>query len=309
VATSRHWGAHQGLSPAVFRRVRRFGTFILLGYALHLPVPRLVQLASATGPQWRAFLAVDVLQLIGVTFLLVQALVLVTRSRRVFTVAALLLAVAALAVTHAVWEVDWSRSLPAWMAAYLSPASGSLFPMFPWASYVLVGAALGQIYVGWGAARLMAYAALVLLVPGAIIAAGGWWVGSWEGTSWSGDPWNFIPVQVSIRVGTCLVLMSAIAVASQRMTRLPQFFAAVAQETLPIYFVHLCIVYGSIWSGGLVQVFGPTLGPWATVTCVVVLLAAMAVLGWSWHWLKQARPRAARWTMAGVAAVLVGRLL
>jgi uncharacterized membrane protein len=309
VATSRHWGSHQRVSPAVFRRARRFGLFILLGYALHFPVPSIRMLPAATADQWRSFLAVDVLQLIGVTFLGVQGLVLLTRSRRVFTIAAFVLALAILAWTHTVWAVDWSRLIPPALAAYLSQASGSLFPLFPWATYVLFGAGLGQIYVGWGAAHLSRYAAFVLLVPGAAMLMWGWALLSTDGASWSSDPWNFMPIQVPIRIGTCLIILAAIAVASKRLSHLPRLFAAVAQETLPIYFVHLCIVYGSIWNSGLAQAFGAVLNPVETLAMVLLLLAAMAALGWYWHWVKHARPRLARWTTAAVAAVLIGRLL
>jgi hypothetical protein len=35
----------------------------------------------------------------------------------------------------------------------------------------------------------------------------------------------------------------------------------------------------------------------------------MGALGWYWHWLKHSRPRAAAWTMAGAAGLLVARLL
>ena len=73
------------------KRLRRFGLFVLLGYALHFPVPRFAMLADATDQQWRSFLSVDVLQLIGVTFIAVQLLVLIVQSRRVFMVAAFVL--------------------------------------------------------------------------------------------------------------------------------------------------------------------------------------------------------------------------
>jgi len=309
VATSRHWGAHQQISSAVLRRARRFSLFVLLGYALHFPVSRFTLLRTATDEQWQSFLAVDVLQLIGVTFVIVQVLVLVTRSRQIFAITTFLLAALVLATTHAVWAVEWADWLPLSLASYLSPATGSLFPLFPWSAYVLFGAALGQTYVGWGAARLSSYACFGLLIPGAGMVAGAWAVASIDGAAWSEAPLNFVPIQVPLRVGTCLMLLSAVAYVSQRLTRLPRFFAAVAQETLLIYFVHLCIVYGSIWSAGLVQTRGASLGPAETAAWVVVLLASMAGLGWCWHWLKHARPRAARWAVAAVAGLLVARLL
>ena len=68
IATTRHWASHIRPSWALVKRVRRFGLFVLLGYALHFPVPRFSMLVTATDSQWRTLLAVDVLQLIGVTF-------------------------------------------------------------------------------------------------------------------------------------------------------------------------------------------------------------------------------------------------
>ena len=37
IATGRHWASHLRWSPALLKRVRRFGLFVVLGYALHLP--------------------------------------------------------------------------------------------------------------------------------------------------------------------------------------------------------------------------------------------------------------------------------
>ena len=136
-------GPHQRFSPALLKRTRRFGLFLLLGYAIHFPVPRFSMLTTLTDEQRRSLFQVDVLQLIGATFLIIQALVLIARSRRLFTVAAFVLAAGVLAFTHPVWAIDWWQRFPAWLAAYMSPARGSLFPLFPWATYVLFGAGSG----------------------------------------------------------------------------------------------------------------------------------------------------------------------
>ena len=76
IATMRHWPVHTWLSPAVLKRARRFALFILLGYALHFPVRHFAELASVDEERWRTFLAVDVLQLVGVTLIGLQVLVL-----------------------------------------------------------------------------------------------------------------------------------------------------------------------------------------------------------------------------------------
>ena len=305
IATGRHWTSHVQLSPAVLKRVRRFSLFLVLGYALHFPVGRFADLTYATPDRWRSFLAVDVLQLIGATFIAVQILVMLTRSRRVFGWTAFAAAVAIIVLTPLFWRVDWMARLPLSLAAYLSPSSGSQFPLFPWAAYVLLGAALGQWYLTWGTARLDWYANVALFAPGLALVTLAFLVDWLLGA----EAWESVPNQVALRMGASLMLLALIARASQRITRLPHVFGAVAQETLLIYFVHLCIVYGSIWNRGLAQAYGPTLGPGRTVFYVVILLAAMGGLALYWNWWKHTRPRLARWTAIVAGVLLVYQLI
>ena len=296
VATTRHWKTHLSLTPAVIKRVRRFALFILLGYGLHFPVLHVTELATATDLQWRSFLAVDVLQLIGVSLIAVQALVLVARTRRVFTLAAFAIALVVIVVSPAVWSTNWTQFLPLSLAAYFSPSTGSLFPLFPWAAYVFVGAGAGQLYGEWGAAHLAVFARWGVLTGVALVASG---LVVWEG----------IPGDVALRTGICFLILAGIVYISRRITQLPHVFGAVAQESLIVYFVHLCIVYGSIWNAGLWRFYGESLTPMATVFASLAVVGAMCGLAWQWNRLKHVKPQAARWVSAGAGAVLVARLL
>jgi acyltransferase len=297
LATTRHWVTHLRLSLPVFKRVRRFLLFVVLGYGLHLPVLPASALATASDAEWRSFLAVDVLQLIGVTLLALQALVWLLRSRRVFMVVNFAIAVAIVAAAPAVWRGAWA-GLPLPLAAYLSPAAGSLFPLFPWAAYVFLGAGAGQVYAQWGAAHLARYALWAMLVPGLALTMAGSTFGAGTITS-----------DVAIRTGACLLILAAIAHASGYLTQLPHVFGAVAQESLVVYFVHLCLVYGSIWNPGLAHLYGEGLGLPATALVAVAVVGAMVGLAWQWNWLKHVRPVAARRVAAAAGIVLVARLI
>ena len=177
--------------------------------------------------------------------------------------------------------------------------------MFPWSAYILTGIALGQIYGRWGAANLARYANAALLVPGALMVLTGLGLRELVELVYGQTSSNFVPPEVLVRAGTCLLIVGVIAHGSGRLSHLPHVFAAVAQETLLIYFVHLCIVYGSIWSPGLFQVYGATLSPIRVLVIVIALLAAMTALAWQWNWLKHASPSAARWISVGVLSALV----
>jgi hypothetical protein len=275
-------------------------------------VGRAVDYKYATEAAWRTFWAVDVLQLIGITFIGVQCLVLLTRTRVRFTQAAVALAVILVAIAPAFWAVDWSRWLPMWAWAYLSPVLGPSFPLFPavpWAAFILVGAALGQIYSSWGGSHLDAFANRVLLLPGLIAVAAGYGAAYLPIAAFANGARSVLPVDLLIRTGACMAIMGIIAHASQRVVRLPHVFSAVAQETLVIYFFHLCVIYGSAWSYGLVQFYGTTLGPGQTAATVAVLVVAMSTMALWWNWLKHSRPRVARYTALAACIVLVGGIL
>jgi uncharacterized membrane protein len=309
IATSRHWGSHVRFSSAVIKRIRRFGLFILLGYALHLPVSRLRDVGTVSEDRWQTFLAVDVLQLVGVTLIAVQLLVMAARSRQAFTVTSFALAAVAVLATPVVWLVDWMALVPRWVAAYLTPAAGSLFPLFPWMAFVLIGAGFGQLYARWGAANLLLFARRALLLPGLIMLGAALLLRLVPFSPFGTGAGSIVPSEVLMRVGACLMILSAIAYLSRRITRLPHAFGAVAQESLLVYFVHLCIVYGSVWNRGLAQTYGASMPPGQTLVMVVMVLVSMVALAWYWNWWKHVRPRVAQWMTFAVGAFLLYRLL
>ena len=305
IATARHWPSHLTLSGALVKRLRRFGFFVVIGYALHLPAPTLSELTAASPERWRAFMAVDVLQLIGGTFILVQLLVLAVRSRVAFAVVSFALAVMMVLVTPWMWKTQWSSSLPVWLAAYLSPAEGSLFPLFPWTAFVLLGTGFGQLYARWGAADLTRFAHFALLLPSAGLFV--LYLGMSSIEVFGEGPGRFVPGDVTLRWAACLLILWGIATGTRHISRLPHVFSAVAQETLFIYVLHLCIVYGSSWNPGLSQMFGTTMTPLQMLLTVVLLLATVVVAAYYWNYWKHQRPRFARWASFALLAFILVR--
>jgi len=219
------------------------------------------------------------------------------------------MAAAVVIAAPAVWRVEWSGTVPLALASYLSSSTGSQFPLFPWAAFVLLGAGIGQMYARWGAAHLRAFANWGMLVPGAVLVAVAANMSVGPEATAVVEQWNWLPGQLLLRTGVCLVILGVLAHASDHLGQLPHVFGAVAQESLVVYFVHLCIVYGSVWNRGLYQFYGEALSLPATILVVVTVAVPMIALAWYWNGLKHTRPRAAQWVSAVTGGVLVARLL
>jgi uncharacterized membrane protein len=309
IATTRHWPSHLTWSPTLVRRIRRFAMFVALGYAIRFPVPSFARLATASDAEWRVLLGVDVLQLIGTTFIIVQLLVMACRSRRVFGAVMLALGIALILVAPRAWSVDWTARLPLWLAAYLSPATGSQFPLVPWAAFILIGAALGQAYGRWGAAHLVGYANAALLAPGMLAMALATWLDVNQQALFGPGPNAFVPSNLLLRTGACLVILGMVAHASRFIAQLPHAFGAVAQESLVIYVLHLAIVYGSVWAPGLANAYGGRLSPGRLLPIIVLLIASMTLTAYAWNWLKHTHRATARWVSVGLTLLLIAMLL
>ena len=113
-----------------------------------------------------------------------------------------------------------------------------------------------------------------------------------------------IPNQFLVRCGSVLLLLGIVVHVSRRIATLPRAFAALAQESLLMYFVHLCIVYGSIWNPGLLWFLGATLAPGQILAIEVVLIGAMVTFALGWNWCKHSHAKAAHVTAYVVLTLL-----
>lgn len=309
MATYRRRDAARIAGPVGLRRVGRFALFLVIGYVLHWPVTRIAEVSLVTAASWRAFLAVDALQCLAVTLAVLQLLAFGARTRLQFLTLTLVACVTVVVMTPAVWRADWGALLPAALAAYMTPHGGSLFPVFPWSAYCLLGAGAGAVYVHLGHESTGRFSMRVLAGGGAAMLIA-WLVGSfapWQPLGQT-DFWLTSPNQFLLRAGLVCITLALVAQVSGRISRLPTALNALAQESLLVYVVHLCLVYGSPWNSGLGSRYGQTLALGPAVAWVLLLWVSVTTFAYAWHSYKHRKPRAAGWITQAAAVVLVGRL-
>ncbi|MGE0444541.1 MAG: heparan-alpha-glucosaminide N-acetyltransferase domain-containing protein [Vicinamibacterales bacterium] len=304
VVTARGWKEAAG-AAGTRRRLRRFLFFLALGYALHWPAGSLEGAMALPAARWSSFLAVDVLQCIAVTLTLLQLLAIVAGSPRRFLWGAAGLCAALVALTPLVWPAAPAWPLPAALIAYLTPANGSLFPLLPSAAYGALGAALGMMYASSHQPGASLRALRMIGAIGVLMVAAGT-----AGRLAGAEPVGGIemgaarPTQFPLQAGAVCLVVALIAWASRAVAHRSPPVIAIAQESLTVYFVHVCLVYGSPWNPGLRQVFGPTLSLPEVALCVVAMWSLMGLLSVGWNHYKHHQPARARYVRLAVVCAL-----
>jgi uncharacterized membrane protein len=302
LASFKHWESYLQFSPAFFKRIRRFSIFVLLGYAMHLPVSSFRDLVALNAAGWQSWFQVDVLQCIGGTLIFLQILVLLCKTPKRFAQVALGFCLFVVLAAPIFGAIEWRNALPLSVASYLNFHTGSLFPLFPWSGYIFLGAAMGYGVHLWqnGAAKLrwvLPAAASSLILAGMARISDLFYAHV--------DFWTTSPSLFCIRVGCVCLLLTAISFVIQGV-RLPgRAVSSLAQESLTIYFIHVSILYGSVWNVGLRQMIGPTLTLLPTLTCIAGMVSSMVLLGLTWHWLKKTRPQASQALQSAVAVLAI----
>ena len=305
IATAKHWESHLEVSLPMLKRLRRFMFFVLLGYAMHVPVRTVREVRWLDAAGWQSWFQVDVLQCIGLTLGSMQLLVFLSKTPKRFAWTAAMGGTFIVLLTPVTWILATSSHLPAWLGAYFTGYTGSWFPLFPWAGYVMFGAVLASVYRHYSTTP-QGFSVWKLAAFGGLLVASG------TGLEWLPvviyrhvEYWRNSPNLFLTRVGlVCLVLSSLIYLTG--LVHIPEKpVQALAQQSLTIYFVHICILYGSLWNFGLRQKIGATLSPLPTFGWVWALLLGMTILGLTWNWFKKAEPRRSYLVQAAIVVAAV----
>lgn len=234
----------------ISKRLRWAFTILGIAYLLVFPADRIWDLPFVPDNAWYAVTAVNILHLTAATLILFILVMASTRSvaqmgRRAFIAAIVLLALSPLAGT-----VPWELHMPLWVAAYLTPNTGSLFPMWPFSAYLFVGVAIGVYLVRVPAtvrdAHIARYAwpvgvvvvCLALAIREVLLA---------YGVSYDDLENSTSAVLALRRIGIVLVVFSAVAAVVRFLYRWKDAITFFSSKSLHFYIVHLVLLFGTPW--------------------------------------------------------------
>ena len=287
---------------ASLRRARRLLFVLGVGYALHLPYLSLWKTIGAATPAERAALFVcDALQVIAVTQLVMIGLQLVARGRWIAITGALTAAL--LALGPAVWASGLSARVPPFLGAYLDTSTGSRFPAFPFAAFVLAGvvagAALGRQDAAIRRRRTLAGGG-ALLAMGTLL---GWLLARRV------DFWGVSPAYVLVRVGGLVLLLAVVEWVARRDVPGVRAVALLGRETLLVYVLHLHLLFGGVLGPAPLGSLAARLGFGPAGLALAAMIPVLLAAAWIWHKTKSRFPREASLFLAFLTVAFVYEFL
>lgn len=261
-------------------------------------------LLGRPGAPWTDLLRVDVLNVIGVSLMMMGVACRISAAggaagprqlRRVTFVTAVICATAIAALTPPLWTVWRLRALPWWIESYINGVHTFgkpqpwLFPIFPWAAFAFVGLAVGTLLLSDWARKHDSSALALAGGSGAALIALGLWLDARPVQLYGVyDFWHTSPNFFMIRSGVVLILLF-LAYAWCRWGAGEWGFSPLIEMgkcSLLVYWVHIEFVYGgfSILPKHNVGIASATLG-------LITIFVAMTVLATARNSFPKWRPQ------------------
>ena len=288
-----------------WKKLWRIISIILIGYALHLPYKSLSKIVNkATPDQLQQFFAVDVLQCIGVGLLVLFALRLIIRSDKVYHYTLIILTFFVISMSPLFWKIEFANYMHPVFANYFNRLNGSLFPLFSWIGFILIGAIFAKYFLDSARKEKekkfingTAITGLIMLLTGHFFYSG----------LFPGYLTSIIPNPVFFveRLGYVLVSASICWYYNNWRNVKKSFVLDASRESLLIYWLHLVIIYSVIWGRkSFASLIGPTLTLVESIAATLILMVAMVLIAKIWGWTKKKFPNYAGKVAWGVVGVL-----
>jgi len=284
------------LGPLFWKQVYRLLGVVALGYVLHLPRFSLRQMLFSLGPEdWSGFLQSDILQVIGVSLVFMVLLTLLLRTRGRVAVAAGLAGLAVFFLAPLALNSNWV--LPAFLSPYITGQPKTMFPLLPWAGFLLFGSVVGYLF---DRVKGNPWFVLGITVFGLLLFWGAWNSNRMAQTWFDARHWkHFYLSSPSWYLGKLAPILPGIgfwwawerwAVPRKVVPALTWVLSLFGRQSLLAYSFHIPIVYGSALGRGLWGIRGESLS-WGGVALMWLGVTALTgLVCWAWDAFKSRSP-------------------
>jgi len=275
--------------PTFWRQLRRIGLIWMLGYALHLPGFAYSTLRWVRNPSvWQGLLRVDILHCIAAGLLVVFAVRVLVKTERRFAIVLWLSFSIIVLATPWIWHSRGIEQLPDGVSGYCKEQGYSLFPLFPWMGFLMLGGAWAIAYGRAAETGREARFIQLTAILGSLLVAVGYAFARYE------FPWPYgssnvraHPVFFALRAGY-VFLWVWICWQLQRQPAIPSGgIMVLSRESLLVYVAHIVLLYHfPLGQASLARAYGKSLSPLECAGTTLALTLLMWAMASVWSWLK-----------------------
>ena len=228
-----------------------------IGYVLRIPILRWF-----TGSFGTYFMVIDVLQIIGLSLILIVGLYIICQKKTLlFSISVLCLGTLVF-LSEPLYRTFTAEGIPLVFANYLTKVNGSVFTIVPWFGYIAYGAFIATLfyrYVFRPRFKLIIVTGFFTVGLGMVYASTSLlhWLAVTTDFTLFCDVANYN--YLFIRLGNVLILFG-LFFALESYLKHPVILK-IGQKTLSIYVVHFILLYGSFTGFGLNRIIGKNLSP------------------------------------------------
>ncbi|MDP2364001.1 MAG: hypothetical protein Q8M94_09560, partial [Ignavibacteria bacterium] len=257
----------------IYRRLRTAFMLMFIGYFLFFPADKIFHLAFIDAAVWKPFLQVNILQLIGVSLLLLILTFVFTRSDKSLGITAFSIAILITVVNPSMNMVNWFNYLPEVFASYLSMEHSTSFTIFPFTGFMFYGVAFGTILKKVEPVRRIDFLKKWGLIIGVVFLLVGIPLNIYINTFHLHfvDALKANSGMMLIRIGCVFVSISAISYLYSATSGLKSYYSIFGKRALLIYIAHLIFLYGLPWFGSIGQAYHQKLPLYLTVQLAILV--------------------------------------
>lgn len=270
----------------LYKRIRISLILIFIGYTLGLPVSHFYELVNINDEQWLSFFAVNILQTIGVSLLFVIFLFYITRNSLQLGIISFILSIIIIMTTTLVHNYDWFYYTPHFIASYFSHSSNSIFSLFPFTAYMLLGVSVGAFLTFYTSEQrvkiLINYgfiAGILLLFLSLPYNKFTWEIDSFGAFVKYLNSYERISPGLSFqRLGFVLIEISFLSIIYKYTDKLRGIYVLLGKRAILIYVIHLFIIYGTPFTNGLVKFGNKSLGNLESILIAILTIVSSVLI-------------------------------
>jgi hypothetical protein len=231
------------------------------------------------------FFAIDILQCIATTLIMIHILRVIVKDDKTFNVVLWGLFWLFIVAAPMVAVLDPAQAMPKFMGQYFNRLHGSLFPLFPWSSFLIAGTIASQKITfdkeSKLAGRLPQTGAVLVVVGLVLVYLHHLFIPQI-------NLFDYAPGWFLARLGILLWILKGIIWYEGKRRLQWSSVKIFGRESFLVYVAHVLFIYGSSAKNvSLVESIGRTLNYLQCFGIFAGLAAAMLVLAFAWSTLKR----------------------